>query len=239
MKKRFFNSPIIGILAVFCLAGCETVQSWFPDKQKQYRYSSEIPPLEVPPDLSSSTLEGAVSHRNVSTEHTSRPNNTPSPIPTEKSIAEEPSVTPRKTESHTDTPSTLAQTQSDVPLIEMEAPFEIAWVEIAKALGRMELEITDQNRSEGTYYVYYGGDKKPHEENGFLSEVGEFFGGGSESAKEYHVKLESRHKTTSVYILNADNEPQKGGPGLDLLKRLHDTLQKMAKSQHSELSGSE
>ncbi len=39
---------------VFCLAdlsACSYIKSYFPDKEKDYHYSKEIPPLQFPPDL--------------------------------------------------------------------------------------------------------------------------------------------------------------------------------------------
>jgi uncharacterized lipoprotein len=89
----------------------------------------------------------------------------------------------------------------------------------------MELEITDQNRSDGVYYVYYGGDRKPYEDRGFFGDMAEMFGAAQEASKEYRIKLEQRGKATSVYILDSDNKPQTSGPGFDLLKKLHETLQ--------------
>lgn len=253
MKRSCWRNALLLIAAPVFLGGCETISSWFPDKQKQYKYSTEIPPLEVPPDLSSSTIDGAVTKRaagriqdtdsSAEREATAETPVAPAGEASEQSAASEqqprPAERPRKSEAV----PTLAQSSNDVPLIEIEAPFEIAWVEVAKALGRMELEISDQNRSDGVYYVYYGGDKKPYEDRGFFGDVAEMFGAGQEQSKEYRVKLEGRTgKLTTVYVLDADNKPQMDGPGFELLKRLHETLQAMAapgKGEKSAAEGSE
>jgi outer membrane protein assembly factor BamC len=211
--------------AAFLLSGCETISSWFPDKQKQYKYSSEIPPLEIPPDLNASTIEGAVAKRGGSGSGESSEDRPPvgtEEVP-EPRPAESESSRPAPAQRSGPTPS-LAQSSNDVPLIEIEAPFERAWVEVSKALGRMELEISDQNRSDGVYYVYYGGDKKPYEDRGFFGELAEMFGGGTESSKEYRIKLEDKGKLTTVYVLDSENKPQSSGRGLELLKQLHETL---------------
>ena len=47
------------LLLPLALSGCTIVSGWFPDKQKQYLYSTDIAALEIPPDLTSSTIEGA------------------------------------------------------------------------------------------------------------------------------------------------------------------------------------
>ena len=188
MNRFTRNRGLVLLSAASLLGGCETISSWFPDKQKQYKYSSEIPPLEIPPDLKTSTIEGAVAKRGVSGSEESgedKPVSGTEDVPEPR--AEEPDrpkAAPRKPESA----PTLAQSADDVPLIEIEAPFERAWVEVSKALGRMELEISDQNRSDGVYYVYYGGDKKPYEDRGFFGDLAEMFGAGTELSKEYRIK---------------------------------------------------
>ncbi len=212
--------------AAFLLSGCETISSWFPDKQKQYKYSSEIPPLEIPPDLTASTIEGAAVKQGTSAAEEPVEDRPPgggeetSEQPTGETEGPRAAVSKPRSEP---TP-TLAQSSSDVPLIEIEAPFERAWVEVSKALGRMELEISDQNRSDGVYYVYYGGDKKPYQDRGFFGDLAEMFGGGAESSKEYRIKLEDKGRLTTVYVLDSENKPQSSGQGLDLLKQLHEAL---------------
>jgi outer membrane protein assembly factor BamC len=227
---KHFNSrnALILLGTTTLLAGCGTVAGWFPDKQKQYQYSTEIPSLEVPPDLTSSTIEGAAARRGVPEAGESM-DEREAPVageaPEEESAGERESSRPAARKSKSQAVPTLAQSTDDVPLIEVEAPFEIAWVEVAKALGRLELEITDQNRSDGVYYVYYGGDRKPYEDRGFFGDIAEMFGGGEEPSKEYRIKLEEKGKVTMIYILDSENRPQTSGHGFDLLKRLHQTLQ--------------
>ena len=219
---------LLGVSAF--LGGCSVVSGWFPDKQKQYQYSTEIPPLEIPPDLTASTIEGAATRPGASRTY----EEPPAPADGEgigersgesQSAAEDEQPRPAARRSGSKSPPTLAQSSNDVPLIELQGPFEIAWAEVAKALGRLELEISDQNRSDGIFYVYYGGDRKPYEDRGFFGDVAEMFGKGQEQSKEYRIKLEQKEKSTLVYVLDPDNKPQTSGPGFELLKRLHEALQ--------------
>ena len=60
MKNCFLLLTALLLTCSSWLTACSTIASLFPDKQKQYRYSSDLPPLEIPPDLTSSTLDGAV-----------------------------------------------------------------------------------------------------------------------------------------------------------------------------------
>jgi len=226
------------------LCGCETVSGWFPDKQKQYKYSTEIPPLEIPPDLTASTIEDAATRRlsEPTAEETSSGKASEEDTATEESAdqsaqpdeGEKPEAPARKRTKAGEVESSLAQSSDNVPVIEVEAPFQRAWSDVARALGRLEMEVTDQNRSEGVYFVYYGGNQKPYEDRGFFGDVAEMFGGGPEKAKEYRIKLEDKDQITLVYVQDADGKPQETGPGFELLKRLHATLKTLAEPPKDE-----
>ena len=45
------------VLVVFCASGCTRIQTYFPDKQIEYRNSTELPVLEIPVDLRNNALE--------------------------------------------------------------------------------------------------------------------------------------------------------------------------------------
>lgn len=203
--------------AAWLLNGCGMISSWFPDKQKQYKYSTEIPPLEIPPDLTATTIEGVSARSSYSAASGAGGEETPATPVRESSAA-------AAEGGGSGAGPTLAQSTDNVPLIEIEAPFDLAWLEVSKALGRMEVEVSDQNRGDGLFYVYYGSGDKPKEDQGFFGDMAELFSGGPNRAKEYRVKVESRGKVCVVYVLDSENKPQLEGPGLELLKRLNATL---------------
>jgi outer membrane protein assembly factor BamC len=247
MKPSARRNTLMLLSASAVLNGCSSLGDWFPDKQKQYQYSTEIPALEIPPDLTASTIEGATKSRRPvpprSAEEPATEESAAEQPDAEESGSEAPESEERTAATQAETPrptarrpkataeSTLAQSSDNIPLIEIEAPFEIAWNDVAKALGRLELEVSDQNRSDKVYFVYYGGDSKPYEDRGFLGDIAEMFGNRPKPAKEYRVKLEDRGQATLVYILDPDNKPQTAGPGFELLTRLHETLKSLSASE--------
>jgi uncharacterized lipoprotein len=97
---------------------------------------------------------------------------------------------------------------------------------VGRALGRLKIEVTDQNRSDGTYYVYYGGKspKKKEGDTSFWEDMTSVFSTEKDQAKEYHVKLDDKEKVTNVYVLDQDGKGVSEGQGLELLKRLHKKL---------------
>lgn len=44
------------IAALMSLSACSYVKSWFPDKEKDYQYTTEIAPLSLPPDLTEDSI---------------------------------------------------------------------------------------------------------------------------------------------------------------------------------------
>ncbi|CAI8752210.1 MULTISPECIES: outer membrane protein assembly factor BamC [Methylococcus] len=200
--------------ALWLLGGCTYIASLFPDKQKQYRYHSEIPPLEIPPDLSSSTIEGAVT--SAAQAEALRPKEEPTPRATAETEPVEP-----------DPKTTLAQDMSDVPLIEVEAPFEDAWRSVNRALGRAKLEVVGEDQAKGIFEVYYNGTgQRAPEDVGLFS--GLFGGGGDSTASAFRVHVEQKGKVTQVFVTDGRDDPQQSGLGLELLKTIHAQFQKSA-----------
>jgi len=211
-------------------SGCSlsTIQEWFPDKHKNYQYSTEIPPLEFPPDLSTSTIEGI--------EHKNQPEGMSGDFPlpgSRKALAENsippsdltPSSSAGVSDAKNHPPPVMAQSSDNIPLIEIKAPFDITWAEVNKALGRMKLEVSDLNRADGTYHVHYNGNQEAYEDKGVFGDMADLFGSNwDQQAKEFRIKLEQHGVATSIFVLDLDGKPQREGRGLELLKWLFKTL---------------
>ena len=216
------------LFAGLLLSACSTVQGWFPDKQKQYQYSTDIPALEIPPEMDSSTIDGVPQKpkpwTSASAEEKSQPELRATQIPPgpRSEMSVESARAYKSASAHP--PPVLAQSSDNAPLIEVQAPIDIVWAEVNKALGRMKLEVPDINRSDATYFVEYGG--KPHEDKGFFGQVSQMFKSDDPDApKEYRVKLEQVGSVTTISVLNPNGEPQREGQGLELLMKLNDTMQ--------------
>ena len=222
--------------AVISLTACSMIGDMFPDKQKQYRYSSELPDLEIPPDLSSpnsdsrdSDSASPVKHSQTASGKYSANKDAGDAGGDAKSVKADSSSQKGKKHKpvkHNDSSVTLAQNTENAALIEIQEPYDEAWNDVGRSLGRLKIEITDQNRSDGVYYVYYGGvpPKKQGEETSFWQDLGSVFGSNKDQAKEYRIKLEDKDNTTNVFILDQESQAISDGPGLELLKRLHKKL---------------
>lgn len=204
------------------MSGCSFIGGLFPDKQKQYRYSSELPDLEVPPDLGGSKVGGKLA------EDEGRPDEAVSSAAGKTKLAPTGSSgkSAKKKRKHlNDSSVTLAESSENASLIELNEPYAEAWNDVSRALGRMKIEIFDQNRTDGVFFVYYGGQPpKKDEEAGVWDTVVSVFDVEKDRAKEYRVKLEDKEDFTFIKVLDQSDSPQSTGPGFDLLSRLHKKL---------------
>ncbi len=183
-----------------------------PDRTKEYQYSQEIPPLEIPPDLTLSTAEQASSQR---TQSDAGPDGASSEYrPAGEAGADgdripEAPVSERLPRGE-DMPSHLV----------VNDPYPVAWRLVGKALARMGLEITDRDRSTGYYYVLYD---VPKEEQGFWSSLA-FWRGDEPVQEKYRIKLEDNEGKTEVFVLDDSGTPLSKGTGLLLLKQMQEQI---------------
>lgn len=233
-------SVLSGLTVLSGLAGCGFLSSLFPDKQKQYQYSTEIPPLEIPPELSAATIQGARLSRKAGRE-AGLDDVTSVDKPFDGAVvAGLPPLSPEMARATRDAqnlePETLerpvsgryvlAESSDGTPLIEIGEPYPVAWNSVGRVLGRLKLKISDQNRSDGLYYVYPDEVAGSPDEPGVWSGLLGFITGKPVHGQEYRIRLEERGKMTYVMVVNDKNQPLTEGEGLELLKRLHEGLQK-------------
>ncbi|MDD5033499.1 MAG: outer membrane protein assembly factor BamC [Methylococcaceae bacterium] len=222
----------VGVIAftAFSLSACSYIASLFPDKQKQYRYSGELPDLELPPDLhpvDSEGKEGRTKHRfQVADEKSDSASKA-------KSAPTEPRRGSRKPAKHDSSTATLAATDDNAPLIEIEETHAEAWNDVNRALGRLQIEVIDQNRSDGIYYVYFGGER-PKKEEGLWNYLTSWARSEKDKAKEFRIKLEEKGDSTRIRVFDQEDHPVAEGLGLDLLKRLHEKLQHLSEPEPEE-----
>ncbi|WP_221048091.1 outer membrane protein assembly factor BamC [Methylogaea oryzae] len=222
--NRFLKATTASALAMG-LSACSTVQSWFPDKQKEYRYSTEIPPLEIPPNLVG-TMDGPPGYADEP----------PEPVPAAAAagtaaagaappspagaIADSPIGKYRPSPVGAELTAVLAK-DSTSPHIAIEAPFPNAWTMVDKAINRLRLEIKDKNRSQKVLYVYYSENAKPFEPS-WSDDLLAPFGGSKhrDDEREYQVRLEDLGDVlTKVRVFDgAGEKAQAEGEGYQLLQ---------------------
>jgi len=193
------------------LPACSYVKSLFPDKEKDYQFTTEIPPLTLPADLGkNSILNTPVAAPAVEPAEDA--------APAEEQAEAEPVVERKLIQVE------MVKSDDGASRLRIGAPLAWSWRIVGKAISRNSIEVTRRNQEEGLLHVLYDPDEQKVEDGSFLDEVAFVFGGFVIGEKEYVVKLVGDKQQTEVIIMDAEQKPLSEGPGLKLLTLLHDTI---------------
>lgn len=230
MPTRGMLRLLVLCAATLCLPACSTIKSWFPDKQKEYRYSSEIPLLEIPPDLTGSSLgveppEQPVVDDRAETAAADAPQQG---APHEYAVVGKQPPAPEGVEQ------TAELIRDDKGArIQVETSFAETWTMVEKALNRLTVEIKDRDRSQKVFYVYFSGEVRKAPERSWLSDMRYMFTGktgGGDDEQEYRVHLEDTADTlTKIRVTDAAGEFQADGETMKLLQAVHERIRNLSK----------
>ena len=211
------------------LPACSTINGWFPDKQKEYRYSSEIPPLEIPPDLVGSSLGVEPPEQPVAEEAAEAP----AAEAPQQGAPREYAVVGKQAPAPEGVEQTAELIRDDKGAhIQVETSFAETWTMVEKALNRLTVEIKDRDRSQKVFYVYFSGEVRKAPERGWLSDLSYMFtgkAGSSGDEVEYRVHLEDTADTlTKIRVTDAAGEFQADGETMKLLRALHERIRNLS-----------
>lgn len=211
MMRTKVGTRIVIAFVLANVSACSTIKNWFPDKEKDYQFTTEIPPLTLPADLGKdSILNVAVAAPVVETAEDVAP-------------ADEPAETEPAVESKL-IQVDMVKSDEGASRLRIGAPLSRAWRMVSKALSRNSIEVTSRNQKEGSMYVQYDPDEKKVEDGSLWNEVTFVFRGFQTGEKEYVVKLVGNKQQTEVMVMDTELKPLGEGPGLKLLTLLHDTI---------------
>ena len=198
---------IIASFLVFGLSACGHMKSYFPDKEKDYQLTTEIPELIVPSDL---------------TDAVQRPVAIDSPAVISNEEVEGAASVNRDKKQSIDVD--LVEFAGGAARIQIEDSIERSWRTVGKALSSHSIEITDRNELERVFHVQYDPDFKKVEDGSLWDEVLFIFGSDPAKEKEFKVRLAESNSLTEVIVLDSDDQPLSEGSGLKLLKLLYKTI---------------
>jgi len=211
MMKTKIGTRIVIAVILTNMPACSTIKSWFPDKEKDYQFTTEIPPLTLPADMGKdSILNTAVAAPVVETAEDVAPADEP--------VETEPVVERKLIQVD------MVKSDEGASRLRIGAPLARAWRMVSKALSRNSIEVTSRNQEEGLVHVQYDPDAKVVEDGSFLDEIAFVFSGFESGEKEYVVKLTGNKQQTEVMVMDKEQKPLTEGSGLKLLTLLHDTI---------------
>ncbi|MDD1608549.1 MAG: hypothetical protein CG439_948 [Methylococcaceae bacterium NSP1-2] len=232
MKHKYIM-PLCCAAVLVQVSACSSIKELFPDKEKDYQFTTEIPKLIIPSDLANGSSSSPSKTSTVHTENTDVKTETATaetaPAEAETKPATEDAAS---TESASDEPFVdsksitveLLESSNKVSYLRIGTPFVRAWNIVSKGLSRKSIEVSERNQEEKTFTVQYDPDEKPVEDGSYLDEINFMLHGFESNEKEYLLKLVETNKQTDVVILNEEQKPVSDEAGLKLLKVLEKSI---------------
>jgi len=205
---------VIGLLLLNASA-CSTIKSWFPDKERDYQFTTEIPELIVPEDLKAKTFP-------------SRPEATAAPIPQASATAKAAEVVEPVTSKSEAEPLEAAASPghgvqttgaSGVSSLQIDQSVKQAWWLVGKALSRQKLEVVERNLDKGYFFVKYDPEAIKPEDGSIWDEVTFLFGDDPSQEQEYRVSLQELDaQLTEVTVQNSEGQTISNAAATSLLR---------------------
>ena len=250
MKIKF--SSLIIAAALVNVSACTYVKNLFPDKEKDYQFTTEIPPLILPASLSADSLSKAplvpIAEAGAAAPVVRHTETVAAPVAAadQGSVAAAAVETPAVAETaeidevapYTPAPATEADAAIERKAIQLElvdantesgrlrigAAPKMAWRLVGKALSRKSIEVTSRNQDDKLFHVQYDADKQVVED-GIVDEITFFFSGLAITERQYIIKLiDINPQQTDVIVVDTEQKPVADAGSSSLLKLLHDTI---------------
>lgn len=204
MKRIFAALLYLIILPFVAGSGCSTIKSWFPDKEKDYQFRTEIPELVLPKELAIQKVERPARIPRVDLRH----------VDTTQVIDDVDKVT-----------QVERITTADAVVLRINEPVGKAWHIVGKALARQSIEIVARDRSLATYIVQYDPEEQKVTDVSIWDEILFVFGLSGSNEKEYRIRLIEYEQFTDVMVRDETNKAVSSGDGLTLLLTIQQAIE--------------
>ena len=240
MKTKIITL-LISVAALSELTACSYVKSLFPDKEKDYQYTTEIPPLMLPADLNNTRIPGAhpmASAPSVGADAAVLPVvvNTPEGAVTAASALDKPAVPVETASPAAASPGSQAEVQDTAIIVErvrldggnnllrMNVDFGRAWRTVSKALSRKAIEVTERNQETRIITVLYDPNEQKVEDESYWDEMVFLFKGIQSNEKAYLLKFEENNQQTDIVVVDEDQKPLSDEASSKLLTLVEETI---------------
>ncbi len=231
-------------VGIALLPSCSYFESYFPDKERDYQYTSEIPLLNWPsglrenksndsakdiPPLSSPETNESIG---IEAAPPTTANAADTALTEEQSSAVAPGVASTEVTQadEADVPDTVSSIEivkydDGESRLRLGAGFAKSWRVVNKALTHNTIEVTERNHDQGNVTIQYDPDEKKVKDDSFMDEIDFIFKGINVGDKEYNLKFEEHDQKTDVIVLDEEHLPLlNDNASLRLLKLLSDTI---------------
>lgn len=221
MKKAIINRGLAILILLQFSTACSTIKSWFPDKERDYQFRSEIAPLIIPDDLKAKTASLSMPVSNGRT-----PEQMAAAAVAQATKEAQAVATPaKKTESETKAPPPPKSAGPAVSSLQIDqSPTQSARL-VGRALSRQKLEIVERNIDKGYFYIKFDPHAVKAEDKDFWDELNFMFGEDPSNEQEYRISLqEIAPQTTEVTIQDSDGKSLSNSIATNLLKLIAEAI---------------
>lgn len=207
------------------LSACSTIKSWFPDKERDYQFTSEIPELIVPEDLKNKGLSVAAAPAATpaaSEMETEAETGGVSPEPG-SATAGEPAAEPQTATENAEPQQTAAadtQTAAGVSSLQIDQAKTPATRIVGRALTRQKVEIVERNVDKGYFYVKYDPNAVEAKDDSIWDEFNFLFGDDPSQEREYRVSVRGLGPQMSEVTVQDEQGKSLSTPAANALLKL-------------------
>ncbi|MCQ8103670.1 outer membrane protein assembly factor BamC [Methylomonas sp. SURF-2] len=235
MNKNSMQRGMAGGLILCGLSACGTIKSWFPDKERDYQFTSEIPELIIPDDLKNKGLErvataepaasadeaGPVSASAAANPETGaeadvaqdRPDN--HGVGASKTEPSEPAAAETNAEAQTEASAPAGASSLQIDQAKMPATRMVG-----RALTRKKVEIVERNIDKGYFYVKYDPDAVQVKDESIWDEFNFLFGDDPSREQEYRISVRGLGPQTSEVTVQDEQGKNLSSPAANALLKL-------------------
>jgi outer membrane protein assembly factor BamC len=220
------------VLAQAGLISCSYIKTGFPDKEKDYQFTTEIAPLTLPSDLQKGAEQAAASKPSVA-----EAQETAAPVATDQQNTNPESTGTAEQPTTTSTPTTQEESVKDLKTISVElvkdendnhlhigAPLKQSWRIVDKALSRKAVEVTHRDQEGATFTVQYDPKDRDQKDGSLWDEAVFLFKGFEADEKVFNILLSYDGTGSDIVILDDKQKPVSNAHSLGLLNLLHNTI---------------
>lgn len=196
-----------GTAAAFLLTGlsaCSTIKSWFPDKERDYQFTTEIPELQVPEDLKHKGLASlpprtAPQPTTAEVEGGSR-----YAVQSDESVKE--SDTPASADDGSEPDATEVSASTSGSSLQIDQSKTQATRMVGRALSRKKLEVVERNIDKGYFYVKFDPNAVQAKDESIWDELNFLFGDDPSQEQEYRISVQQIGPQLSQVIVQDTEE---------------------------------
>lgn len=204
---------IASVLLLSGLSACSTIKSWFPDKERDYQFTSEIPVLIIPDDLKNKEsaslpvrpIEKALPQPDPIT-GSRYPTESDETITTDSGTGSDETTTAQAPAAE-ENPKPVSSNSSTVSTLQIDQAKKAATRTVGKALTRQKVEVVERNVDKSYFYVKYDPKAQKVSDDSIWDELNFLFGDDPSQEQEYRITVQSLSAEMSeVTVQNSKGE---------------------------------